>query len=71
MQTKNCINISQIHKGKQYRYRGFYNGEDHDEMITILNINYKKRNGGTVTMSNGIATTIEKDGTLYCLTKPH
>lgn len=54
--------LSKFKVGKQYRYRGFYNGETHDEIVTIEAIH-----GREVSMSNNVGTIIEEDGTCICL----
>ena len=50
--------------GDKYRYRGFYNFEDRDEIITITSIE-----GKYIHMSNGYATIRENDGSCLYLTK--
>lgn len=54
--------LCKIKVGEQYRYRGFYNGESHDEIVIVESIN-----GREVNMSNNIGTMLEEDGSCICL----
>lgn len=58
------VNIKNLDKSKEYRYRGFHNGEDHNELVTVTHINLEDN---TITFSNNIATCIEDNGDILSL----